>query len=315
MFAGLDIGGTNIKGVLADKSGKILSFREIPTPDTAERIDQEINTLIENLAASSSYSKMDIKGVGIGAAGSIDRKRGIIITSPNISGWKKYPLAKNIEKLTGLRIFLENDATVALIGSWWKGDGSKYKNWIMLTLGTGIGGGVIIDNKIYTGQSGSAMEVGHMVIDYNGKKCKCGNTGCFEQYASATALVNFVRESIINYKNSSIVKRIEKEEITSKIIYEEALANDECALHAINEIAGYIGIGAANLVNIFNPEAIILGGGLSMAHKIIIPVVKKVIQERALRGLKENLKILPVKDQSTLPSLGAVKVAMDSLGT
>lgn len=314
MFVGIDIGGTNMKGVLADKNGRILSFRETSTPDSAEKIDNEIYALIEVLATSSSFSKMDIKAVGIGAAGSIDRKRGIVITSPNIRGWKRYPLAKNIEKLTGLRVFLENDATAALMGGWWKGNGSKFRNWIMLTLGTGIGGGVIIDNKVYTGQSGSAMEVGHMTIDYNGRKCKCGNTGCLEQYASASALVAHVKENIHNYRSSTLHGRIEKEELTSKMIYEEALKGDELAVKALSEISGYIGIGASNLVNIFNPEAIILGGGLSLAHKLIIPIVKKTIDERALPGLKENLKILPSKDQSTIPALGAVKIAIDSLG-
>jgi len=314
MFVGFDIGGTNIKAVLADKTGKILSFRETATPDSAEKIDTEIYNIIEVLATSSSYSKMDIKAVGIGAAGSIDRNRGIIITSPNIKGWKKYPLAKNIEKITGLNVFLENDATAALIGGWWKGNGSKFKNWIMLTLGTGIGGGVIIDNKIYTGQTGSAMEVGHMTIDYNGRKCKCGNTGCLEQYASATALVNYVKDNLHAHKNSSIHARMGKEELTSKMIYEESLASDELAVLALAEISMYLGVGASNLVNIFNPEAIILGGGLSLAHKIIIPIMKKVINERSLPGMKENVKILPTKDQSTIPALGAVKIAIDSLG-
>ncbi len=312
MFVGIDIGGTNIKGVLADKSGKILSSKETFTPETAEGILDAACLLIENLATSSSISKIDIKAIGIGAAGSIDRKKGIIITSPNIKVWKKYPLAKNIEKRTGAEVFLENDATVALIGGWWKGHGSKFKNWIMLTLGTGIGGGIIIDNKIYTGQSGSAMEVGHMTIDYNGRECKCGSKGCLEQYASATALVNYVNEHLKDHKRSTIRNRIKDEELSSKMIFEEALNNDELAQNALKEIASYLGIGISNLVNIFNPEAIILGGGLSLAHKIIIPIVKKTVSKRSLAGLKENIKFMPIKDQSIIPALGAVKIAIDS---
>ncbi len=312
MYAGIDIGGTNIKGVLADSTGKILSERSTITPGTKKEIDKEIGSLIENLATSASISKIDIKAIGIGAAGSIDRNKGIVISSPNISAWKKYPLAKNIEKLTGAKVFLENDATVALIGGWWKGHGSRFKNWIMLTLGTGIGGGVIIDNRIYTGQSGSAMEVGHMSIDYNGKLCKCGRKGCLEQYASATALVDYVQENLTSHKGSSLNKNT-GEELSAKLIFEEAQNGDELAVEAIEKVAYYLGIGVSNLVNIFNPEAIIFGGGLSLAHKMIIPIVKKVVDEISLPGLKENVKYLPIKDQSIIPALGAVKMAIDSM--
>ena len=316
MFVGIDIGGTFIKGLLADRAGKVLSFKEVATPDSPKKIENEIYSLIETLATSASISKIDISAIGIGSAGSIDRNKGTIISSPNIKGWKKYPLAKNVEKNTGARVFLENDATVALIGGWWKGHGSKFKNWIMLTLGTGIGGGVIIDNKVYTGQTGNSMEVGHMTIDYNGKSCLCGNKGCFEQYASATALVNYANDNLKNYKNSTLHKRIEEtDELSSKIIYEEVQNGDELATLALNEIGKYLGIGISNLVNIFNPEAVILGGGLSQAHKILIPIIKKVINERALPGLKENVRFMPIKDQSMIPALGAVKIAIDSMNS
>jgi len=313
MFVGVDIGGTSIKAVLTDKTGKIISFKTIETPDTGKKLDKSIYGLIENLATSSSISKIDIAAIGIGAAGTIDRTKGIVIASPNISYLKKYPLAKNIEKLTGIKVFLENDATIALIGGWWKGNGSKFKNWIMLTLGTGIGGGVIIENRIYTGQTGSAMEVGHTTIDYNGKECTCGSTGCLEQYASATALVTFTKKNLRKYKDSSLHKRITDENLTAKLIYEEAKNGDELALKSFNEIATFLGIGIANLINIFNPQAIIIGGGLSQAHKFILPTVKKIVAKRSLPGLKEKVKFLPIKDQSKIPALGAAKMALDAL--
>ncbi len=315
MFAGIDIGGTNIKGILTDKSGKVLSFREVETPDSAKKIDQEIYSLLENLATSVSVSKIDIQAVGIGAAGAVDRTKGMVITSPNIPSWKNYPLAKNIEKITGIRVFLENDATVACAGGWWQGNGTKFRNWIMITLGTGIGGGVVIDNKIYTGQTGSSMEIGHTTIEVDGRECSCGNRGCLEQYASATALVNFVKKNQNEYKDSSIFARTESEELTSKLIYEEAVKKDQLALNAVEDISSYLGIGVANLINIFNPEAVILGGGLSQAHKLIIPTVKKVVSARALKGMKENVKFLPIKDQSRIPALGAARIAMDRINS
>jgi len=313
MFTGIDIGGTNIKGVLTNKSGKVLSFKSIETPRTPKEIDNSIYNLIETLATSASISKIDIKAIGIGAAGSINKKKGTIITSHNIPTWKNYPLVKKIEKLTGIRVFLENDATAALIGSWWQGNGTRFKNWIMVTLGTGIGGGVIIDNRIYTGQTGSSMEIGHMTIDHNGKECSCGNRGCLEKYASATALLEYTRSNLKRFKDSSIKIRIKDEELTAELIHEEAKKGDALALEAFNEIGSNLGTGITNLINIFNPEAIILGGGLSQAHKLLIPAIQKVVNERALPGMKEKVKYLPIKDQSIIPALGAARMAIDSL--
>ncbi|MFC1669615.1 ROK family protein [Spirochaetota bacterium] len=312
MFIGIDLGGTNIKGILTDNTGKELSYKETTTPESNDEIETEINLLVEQLATSASVSKIDIKAIGIGAAGSIDRNKGVIVTSPNINALKNYPITKNIEKQLGAKVFLENDATVAVAGGWWKGEGNKFRNWIMLTLGTGIGGGIIIDNKIYTGQSGSSMEVGHMTIDFNGKKCSCGNLGCFEQYASATALTNLVKQNMKKNTKTSIKERIKNEELTSKLVYEEALKGDEFAKKSFEEIATFLGIGISNLINIFNPEAIIFVGGLSEGHKLLFPTIKKVIGNRSLPGLKENFKLIPQKDQSKITALGAVKVAIDS---
>ncbi len=311
MFLGIDIGGTNIKGLLTDKSGKILSFKEIETPGSAKEIDDAILNLMENLATSVSVSKIDIEAIGIGAAGTVDRTKGQVITSPNIPSWKNYPLAKNIEKKTGIKVFIENDVTVACAGGWWQGNGSKFKNWIMIALGTGIGGGVIIDNKIYTGQTGSSMEIGHMTIDINGPRCSCGSRGCLEQYASASALVKYVEENIAKYKNSSLHEHIADKPLTAKIIHDHAIDKDELAIEAMTQISRYLGLGVANLINIFNPEAVILGGGLSLAHKFIIPIVKDVVKEHALKGVKEKVKYLPIKDQSKIPPLGAARIAMD----
>jgi len=313
MYVGIDIGGTNIKGVLTEKTGKIMSFKEVSTPGSAVEFEEAVNKLVETLATSATVSKIDIMAIGVGSAGSIDKSRGMIITSPNIGYMRRYPLAAKIEKITGKKVFIENDATIALIGCWWKGTGSRFRNWIMMTLGTGIGGGVIIDNKIYTGKSGNAMEVGHMIIDHHGRECPCGNTGCLERYASATALVETTASYLKKFKKSSIHKRIKTEELTAKMIFEEALGKDELALKVFGEISYYLGVGVANLVNLFSPEAVIFGGGLSSAHKLILPTVKKIVKERALPGLKEHVQFLSAKNQSMMPALGAAKIAIDSL--
>ncbi len=313
MYIGIDIGGTNIKGVLTDENGKILSSGGIQTPETSKNIDKGIISLIGTLASDAKIDKNSIKAIGIGAAGSIDRRRGITINSPNILCWKNYPLAANIEKISGIKTFLENDATVACAGFWWENDGKHFKNFVMVTLGTGIGGGAVIDGKLFTGQNGSSLEIGHMTIDVNGKECSCGNKGCLERYASATALVEYTNSNLKKYKNSSLHKRAKEEVLTAKIIYEEAIKNDELSLKSFEYISLHLGAGIANIINIFNPEAVILGGGLSNSHKLIIPAVKKIISERAMKGMKEGVKIIAVKNQSIIPAFGAAKIAMDRL--
>ncbi len=313
MYIGLDIGGTFIRGVLTDKSGKILSFNEIGTPGTIKEIENGIYNMVEVLSTSATVSKIDIRAIGIGSAGSIDRKKGIIISSTNITCFKNYHIAQNIEKLTGVPVFLENDATIALIGAWWQGNGNRFRNWILITLGTGIGGGVIIDNKVYTGQHGSSMEIGHMTIDYNGRDCGCGGKGCLEQYASARALIELAESSLKKNRKSSLSERKTEGPLTPSVIYEEALKKDETALSVFDEYSHFLGYGIASLINIFNPEAIIIGGGISLAFKLINPKIKKVVKERALKGVWENVQFFPIKDPRTIPSLGAAKIAMDSL--
>lgn len=311
MYIGIDIGGTNIKGVLTNQDGDILYFKKIHTQKPAADIENGICSIVEQSAAKAG-TKGRIKAIGIGAAGAIDKQKGMILTSANIPSWKKYPIVNAIEKRTGIRTYLENDATSAVIGEWWKGSGRNFRNWIMLTLGTGIGGGVIIDNKLYTGRSGSSMEVGHTTIDYKGRKCECGNTGCLELYASATAIVKSAKAKLKKHPASSIHKRIKNEKLTAKLLYEEAVKEDSFAKLLFDETATFLGIGISNLISIFNPEAVILAGGLSEAHRFILPVVKKVVHDRVQEGLKENIKYLVVKDQERIPALGAAKAAIEA---
>lgn len=313
MYIGIDIGGTNIKCVLTDETGKVLNSGDTPTSEKAKEIDKSIIALIEKLSSEAKIDKNGIKAIGIGAAGSIDRKKGMVVTSPNILCWKKYPLAANIEKLSGIKTFLENDATVACAGYWWESQDTKMKTFIMVTLGTGIGGGAVIDGRLFTGQNGSSMEIGHMSIETDGKECTCGNRGCFERYASATALVEYAESNLKKYKQSTLHSRIKSEVLNAKMIYEEAVKKDELSVKSFEYVSNYLGTGIVNIINIFNPEAVILGGGLSKAHKILIPAIKKIVAERGYKGMKENVKFLAVKDQAIIPALGAAKTAMDRL--
>lgn len=313
MFAGIDIGGTGIKGVITDNNASIITSGNIPTPGTAGEIDIAIAGLLNSMTQQCGIKLNELKAAGIGAAGSIDNRKGIAIHSPNIPAWKNYPLSAKIESLTGIPVILENDATVATAGAWLQDNIRGYSNWVMVTLGTGIGGGAVIDNRIYTGQSGSSLEVGHMTIDINGRECPCGNRGCLERYASATALVETTKEYLKIFPDSSLNKRIIHEKLSSKIIYEEAMNNDALALKSINEVSTYLGYGIVNIINIFNPEAVVFGGGLSQAHKLIFPVVKEIVKKHAMTGMKEKVKLIHLRKQSRMSAMGAAKMAIERI--
>lgn len=315
MFAGIDIGGTNIKGVITDENSVIIISGDTPTPATAKEIDLAIEGLIQSMIHNAGIKQKQIKAAGIGAAGSVDNRNGIVITSPNIPAWKNYPLAAKIESLTGIRVILENDATVTTAGAWMQNNIRGFSNWIMVTLGTGIGGGAVVNNRIYTGQNGSSLEIGHMTIDINGRECPCGNRGCLERYASATALVVTAHGYLSMYPGSSLHKRTTTEELSARMIYEEAVNGDTLSLKSITEIAQYLGYGVVNLVNIFNPEAVVFGGGLSQAHKFIIPVVKATVKKHAMKGMKEKIKYIHLREQSRMSAMGAARMAIEHFRT
>ncbi len=311
MIIGLDIGGTNIKGVIVDSTGVIRAHIQVPTGTIAET-EKNILQCIDSLLKLSHNKKKDIEVIGIGSAGAIDKHKGIVITSPNIPWWKNYPLVQKLHQLTGYRILLENDANCAVFGELWLGNGKHFANWIMLTLGTGIGGGAVINGVPYTGKAGSAMEFGHTTIDYNGLLCKCGRKGCLECYGSASAVVNFTKSHLSMYPDSTIGVRIQHETLTAKLVFQEAKNGDPLALYIFNLIGTYLGIGIANLINIFNPEAVILGGGLSAAHEFFMPQIKKGVQSLALSGMKEDVQFLVTSHGDYTAAIGAAKYAWDN---
>lgn len=313
MVIGLDIGGTNIKGVIVDSTGVIRAQTSVPTGKAILETEQHIIQCITILQELSHTNNNEIEAIGIGSAGAIDKHKGIVITSPNIPWWKNYPVVQQIQKLSGCKTFLENDANCAVFGELWLGNGKHFKNWIMLTLGTGIGGGAVIDGVPYTGRAGSAMEFGHTTIDYNGLLCKCGRKGCLECYGSATAVVNFTKSHISMYPDSTIIKRMTQESLTAQLVFEEAQKGDALALYIFNLIGQYLGIGIANLVNIFNPEAVILGGGLSGAHEFFMPHIIQGVQTLALAGMKEDIHYCVTSYGNYTAAIGAAKYAMDNL--
>ncbi len=285
---GVDIGGTNIKFVHISEKGEVLTSLTEPTPSGPRLSPDNIkNVLIKVL---KSILKENIVGIGFGIAGLIDRKNGTVIESPNIPAFKRFPAKEIFEKEFSLPVVVENDANTYAYGEKWIGTGKNFNNFALLTLGTGIGGGMIYKGELFEG----AVEVGHTVIEPQGRFCTCGSFGCLESYASGRAIVDIATSSLEKGTKSMLADCCDGNfyKITPSLVHETALDGDSLSREIFREVGRYLGIGIANLVNIFSPEAVILGGGLIGAWDMFIEELKKEVFKRAFAPLSANVEIL-----------------------
>lgn len=262
---GIDIGGTSIKGAAITEQGKVLDVftldvrKEYTQNMVVELLIQKINEYIEE----HHYKKEEIRGIGIGVPGSVDSPRGVVSYSNNLR-WKDCPIAQMIEDGTGLPVRITNDANAATYGEARFGAGKSYKNIIMLTLGTGVGGGIVCDGKLIEGNEGKGAELGHTVIVIDGHQCTCGRKGCLETYASATALVRETKLAMEKDKSSLMWEEAEKlGKVNGCIAFNAERRGDKAAKEVIDNYVKYLGEGILNFANIFRPEAIILSGGIA----------------------------------------------------
>jgi glucokinase len=287
LILAIDLGGSKILTAVVTSRGEILSSDETATPATKER-EVLIQTIVDSANRSlkqGNLNMLEICAVGVGAAGISNPEAGILFTSPNIPGLRNVLLTDIMQERLGKKTFLINDADAAALGEFYFGAARGVRNFIYVTLSTGIGGGIVIDGKIYTGAIGAAGEVGHMTIDDNGPICNCGNRGCWEALASGTALAREARMRIERGARSSIVEhaRGDIEGVTAQAIYSAAQQGDNLAKELIARTGHYIGVGLANLINIFNPELIVIGGGLSGMGDMLLNPAFKVAGERAFK--------------------------------
>ncbi|GJQ48250.1 glucokinase [Candidatus Kuenenia stuttgartiensis] len=288
---GVDLGGTNLKAGIVGRDGNILYQFSIKTNAHAESqvISHQICELIAGIIKNVRIEKSDILGIGLGSPGLIDKKGETILFSPNLSKWRDIPIKKIISDTFGLPCILENDANAAAWGEKWVGAGKDVSSLVMLTLGTGIGGGIILDNKLWRGINNTAGEIGHMSIQTDGPLCNCGNYGCIEVYASAPGMVRRFRELLESGKASLLKK---DEEITAKRINEAAVQGDGASLSIIEETGRYLGIAIVNIIHILNPGAVVLSGGLIGSGELLMRPVKRTIEERVLKASYKDTKIL-----------------------
>ncbi|WP_029452097.1 ROK family protein [Clostridium algidicarnis] len=307
-FIGIDLGGTKIAGVITDLKGNIIKENIIKT--MAEYGDKaivlRIINLIEDLIISSGKTLEDIRAVGIGSPGPLDPKRGIIITTPNLP-FENFDIITPIKEKFNVPVFLDNDANVAAIGEYTLGAGKNTKNMVYITVSTGIGGGAIINGKIYRGNTFNALEIGHMTLLPDGPKCNCGNYGCFEALASGTAISKRAKEAVESGRDTSLLNYFK---ITSYEVFKEAEKGDSVSRHIIDSSLEYLGIGIANIITLFDPEVIILGGGVMKAGQIIFDRIKEVVDQRCFKNMASACKIVPSALGEKSGVIGAIALAM-----
>lgn len=282
---GADVGGTTVKMGLFGESGEILDKWEIVTRtvNEGEAILRDISASILNKMQERQLDKSAVLGVGVGVPAPVTGD-GIVTGSANL-GWKYKEAKKELESFTGLKIRIENDANVAALGEMWKGGGLGQKNIVMVTLGTGIGGGVVIDGKIVPGTHGSAGEIGHICVNYEETDvCGCGNSGCLEQYASATGIVRLAKKRLAQAEKDTILK---KETVSAKSVFDAVQAGDTVATEVAEQFGRYLGYTLANLAAVVDPAVFVIGGGVSKAGEVLIPFIQKPYLERALFAVKD----------------------------
>ena len=314
---GIDLGGTKILTAVANAEGKMLSRDHSITP-AKEGPEAVVKSILESVGRALDQSKIavsDLAAVGLGAPGLSNPETGILYTSPHLPGWRDVPLRGIIEKELGKRVFLLNDANAAAVGELYFGAGRGARNFIYITVSTGIGGGIIIDGKIYTGSTGTAGELGHMVVDDEGPPCNCGNKGCWEALASGTALAREARHRIKAGAATSILEYVDGdvEKVSAEAIHEAAQAGDNLAAELIARSAYYLGVGLANLINIFNPEVIVIGGGLSNIGDMLLKPAFEEAGRRAFKQAYQSVRFARAELGRNSGVLGAAAFALEKM--
>ena len=294
---GIDIGGTSIKGAAIDSIGKVYETFSMPfiKGEPGEVTIRKLADIVKDYIYSYKLENK-IVGIGIGSPGTLDVKNGVVEYANNL-GWNNLPVAKIMQEVLPYPVRLTNDANAAALGEAKYGAGKEYKNIIMLTLGTGVGGGIIINGKLYEGNLGKGGELGHIVVQVDGEPCTCGRNGCLEAYASATALIRETKRAMLKNKKSLMWKICpEIEMVGGKTSFEAAKQGDADAIRVLDNYIKYLGEGILNYCNIFRPNVIVLSGGIANAGEYLFSRLNKYLEDRNY-GYKSTpeVKILPAK--------------------
>ena len=303
---GVDLGGTNLRTAILSADGKVLDRYKTST-HASEGWRKVVDRLIRGIGRqreNASKKGLTVIAVGVGAPGVIDADTGVVVKSPNFPDWNKLPLRTLLEEALSLPVVIENDANAAALGEQWRGAGTNIKSMILLTLGTGVGGGIVLNNCIWHGADGMAGEIGHMTLIPEGRQCSCGNQGCLEMYASARGIVLSYQEALLAAGASST------RSFSAAEVYEAARAGDRSAIAVMRDMGRMLGIGIASLINIFNPERIVIGGGVKDAWPLFIEATREEVMRRAFEVPARRTEIVPSLLGDDAGIVGAAAVAL-----
>jgi glucokinase len=305
---GIDIGGTKIAGVLIDANDQILREAKVPTPASdGQAIIAAVIAMIKDLSEGQ-----DVLVAGVAAAGFIDASQSEVRYAPNLN-WRNEPLKAKLESALGIQVFIENDANAAGWAEYRFGAGRHYRNMVMLTVGTGVGGAIVVDGKMFRGGFGIGAELGHMNLIPEGKLCGCGQHGCLEQYGSGTALLNRAKELISSgqAKNSMLGSK-SAADLSGNDIFTALQANDELALGLLNELGHYLGQAIASLTAILDPEVVVIGGGVSiLGEKLLAPIRDAYLEHLPARGFRPELALVSAELVNDAGAIGAADLARE----
>jgi glucokinase len=299
-IVGIDLGGTKISaGAMPTDGTREIAMRMIPTlaeggaGAVVDRIAAVIEDVIAQTQAETGAERSDFLGVGIGSPGPLDRARGLVIVTPNL-GWRDFPLRDEVSRRVNLPATLDNDANCATLGEWWCGAAKGGRNVVGMTIGTGIGGGLILDGKLYHGSSDAAGEIGHTTIDSTGRRCKCGNYGCLEAYASGPAIAERARETLEVDGDSMLPSMVNGDvsQITAATVFEASKREDRVALEVVRDTAHFLGVGVSNLINVFNPDIFVIAGGVTQAGELLFEPLRAEVRRRAFKPSVEACRIV-----------------------
>lgn len=314
---GIDLGGTNVRLAAVNLQGAVLDRMQCPVESIRgrEAVLRDLVSSVQTLAKRLCSTENHLLAVGLGVAGLIRHQEGIVTESPNLPGWIEFDIRTPLEKALGVPLAIENDANCFALGELWQGAARDTKHFCALTLGTGLGGGIILNGEIWRGADGMAGEVGHMIIEADGRPCKCGSRGCLEQYASATAIRQSAVEALTSNANT-LLKRWQGnlEGLSAQDVFEAAKEGDGAALDVFRKMGYFLGIGLTNLINLLNIEIIVLGGKVSDAWELFIPETEKTVRERAFKLPARRAKIVKSLLGDNGGVMGAAYLALKKAG-
>lgn len=314
---GVDLGGTNVRAAVTDRDGTILG--EGRRPSYAERGPEvtipQIILAIRDAMSSASITADDVCGIGMGVPGRHRSKEGVVLWSPNFKDWAGLQLLQPIRDDLGLPAYMGNDVNVATLGEFRFGAGRGVNSMVMLTLGTGIGGGIIIDGKLWLGANEGGGEIGHQIINPNGMRCGCGNFGDLEGEARRDAIIERALRKIYTGRKTVLVKQTEPkfQDISPDMVAEAAAQGDELCIEVMEETGYYVGIGVANAINFLNPEMVVIGGGISQAGAVLWDPIMRTVRANALREALEVCQVVPAALGDNAGIMGGVVLVLEEI--